>query len=145
MGDMLPMVHPDDFVIGGWDISGMRMDKAMERAQVLDWDLQRQLGVYMKDIKPMPGIYCESAQVCTTASIVLNDRIVRNELMPRPRLYRGQPSRPSRQPPPRLRQAGSPRAPPVRHPRLQGHARPRQPRRPLDGQHGAIRRDHPRR
>lgn len=59
LGEMLPMVHPNDFVIGGWDISGMKMDKAMERAQVLDWDLQRQLGVHMSDIKPMPSIYCE--------------------------------------------------------------------------------------
>jgi len=29
----------------------------MERAQVLDWDLQRQLIPYMKDIKPLPSIY----------------------------------------------------------------------------------------
>jgi myo-inositol-1-phosphate synthase len=58
LGEMLPMVHPNDFVIGGWDISGVKMDKAMERAKVLEWDLQRQLGVYMKDIKPMPSIYC---------------------------------------------------------------------------------------
>jgi myo-inositol-1-phosphate synthase len=29
----------------------------MERAQVLDWDLQRQLIPYMKDFKPLPAIY----------------------------------------------------------------------------------------
>jgi len=29
----------------------------MERAQVLDWDLQRQLIPYMKGIKPLPAIY----------------------------------------------------------------------------------------
>ncbi|KAJ7931414.1 hypothetical protein B0H13DRAFT_1958016 [Mycena leptocephala] len=39
---VLPMVHPNDLVLGGWDISGLSMDKAMERAQVLDYDLQRQ-------------------------------------------------------------------------------------------------------
>lgn len=60
MSDMLPMVHPDDFVIGGWDISGLEMDKAMGRAKVLEWDLQRQVGEYMKGVKPMPSIYCES-------------------------------------------------------------------------------------
>lgn len=58
MSDMLPMVHPDDFVIGGWDISGVEMDKAMGRAKVLEWDLQRQVGEYMKGVKPMPSIYC---------------------------------------------------------------------------------------
>lgn len=31
----------------------------MERAQVLDWDLQRQLIPYMKDMKPLPGIYIQ--------------------------------------------------------------------------------------
>ena len=29
----------------------------MQRAQVLDWDLQRQLIPYMKDMKPLPSIY----------------------------------------------------------------------------------------
>lgn len=59
ISDMLPMVHPNDFVIGGWDISGVPMDKAMERAKVLEWDLQRQLVPLMKGIKPMPSMYCE--------------------------------------------------------------------------------------
>jgi hypothetical protein len=31
---LLPMVDPNDFVIGGWDISGLNMAEAMERAQV---------------------------------------------------------------------------------------------------------------
>lgn len=57
VSDMLPMVHPNDFVIGGWDISGVPMDKAMSRAKVLDYDLQRQLVPYMAGIKPMPSIY----------------------------------------------------------------------------------------
>jgi myo-inositol-1-phosphate synthase len=51
-------VHPNDFVIGGWDISGVELDQAMARAQVLDWDLQRQLVPHMAGIKPMPSIYC---------------------------------------------------------------------------------------
>ena len=34
MSSLLPMVHPNDIVLGGWDISGMNMAEAMERAQV---------------------------------------------------------------------------------------------------------------
>jgi len=34
--DMLPMVHPSDLVIGGWDISSMNLAEAMDRAQVLE-------------------------------------------------------------------------------------------------------------
>ena len=31
---LLPMVHPDNIVWGGWDISGLSLADAMERAQV---------------------------------------------------------------------------------------------------------------
>lgn len=56
--DVLPMVHPNDLVLGGWDISAMPLDKAMSRAQVLDYDLQRQLFPLMKDMgKPLPSVY----------------------------------------------------------------------------------------
>jgi len=55
--DMLPMVHPNDFVLGGWDISGMPLDQAMHRAQVLDWDLQRQVAPMIAHYKPLPSIY----------------------------------------------------------------------------------------
>jgi myo-inositol-1-phosphate synthase len=54
---MLPMVDPNDIVFGGWDINGANLADAMERAQVLDWDLQRQLIPLMKDFKPLPAIY----------------------------------------------------------------------------------------
>ena len=54
---ILPMVEPNDIVWGGWDINGANLAEAMERAQVLEWDLQRQLIPYMKDIKPLPSIY----------------------------------------------------------------------------------------
>lgn len=58
IGEVLPMVHPNDLVLGGWDISGLPMDKAMARAQVLDWDLQRQVAPYMAALgSPMPSIY----------------------------------------------------------------------------------------
>ena len=55
--DMLPMVHPNDFVLGGWDISGATLDKAMHRAKVLEWDLQRQVAPLMSGLKPMPSVF----------------------------------------------------------------------------------------
>lgn len=55
--NVLPMVHPNDLVIGGWDISSLPMDEAMARAKVLDYDLQRQLTPYMAEIKPLPSVY----------------------------------------------------------------------------------------
>lgn len=54
---LLPMVHPNDIELGGWDISGLNMADAMERAQVLDFELQKQLVPYMRDMTPLPGIY----------------------------------------------------------------------------------------
>ncbi|KAI0919216.1 hypothetical protein AcW1_003342 [Taiwanofungus camphoratus] len=58
VSDVLPMVHPNDLVLGGWDISGLPMDEAMKRAQVLDWDLQRQVAPHMAALgKPLPSIY----------------------------------------------------------------------------------------
>jgi myo-inositol-1-phosphate synthase len=36
LNDMLPMVHPNDLAIGGWDISGMDLAAAMDRAKVLE-------------------------------------------------------------------------------------------------------------
>jgi len=55
--NVVPMVSPNDIVFGGWDINSANLAEAMERAQVLDWDLQRQLIPLMKDIKPLPSIY----------------------------------------------------------------------------------------
>lgn len=55
---LLPMVHPEDMVLGGWDISGMNMADAMYRAKVIDFELQKQLVPYMKEMPaPLPGIY----------------------------------------------------------------------------------------
>nr|XP_056723490.1 inositol-3-phosphate synthase 1 [Euleptes europaea] len=55
--DLLPMVHPDDIVFDGWDISSMNLADAMQRAEVLDWPLQQQLRPFMEGLKPRPGIY----------------------------------------------------------------------------------------
>lgn len=54
---VVPMVDPSDIVWGGWDINNANLAEAMERAKVFDYDLQRQLIPYLKDIKPMPSIY----------------------------------------------------------------------------------------
>jgi myo-inositol-1-phosphate synthase len=54
---LLPMVDPNEIVIGGWDISNVNLADAMSRAKVLDFELQRQLVPHMKDMVPLPGIY----------------------------------------------------------------------------------------
>ncbi|KAJ8277271.1 hypothetical protein GJAV_G00073380 [Gymnothorax javanicus] len=55
--DLLPMVHPNDIVFDGWDISSMDLGQAMERAKVLDWALQEKLRPYMAKMKPRPSVY----------------------------------------------------------------------------------------
>ncbi|KAF8771180.1 uncharacterized protein LOC129989203 [Argiope bruennichi] len=55
--DMLPLVNPNDIVFGGWDISSRNLADSMERAEVLDYDLQRQLRPMMEKMKPLPAIY----------------------------------------------------------------------------------------
>jgi len=57
LADMLPMVHPNDLVLGGWDISSMPLDQAMRRAKVMEWDLQDQLNPLMSQMKPLPSVY----------------------------------------------------------------------------------------
>ena len=55
--DVLPMVHPNDLVIGGWDISGMNMAQAMDRAAVLEPTLKAMVKKEMGEMKPLPSIY----------------------------------------------------------------------------------------
>ena len=57
LGNLLPMVHPNDIVIGGWDINNANLAKAMERACVFEYDLQRQLAPHLEKMTPMPSIY----------------------------------------------------------------------------------------
>ncbi|KIW03781.1 uncharacterized protein PV09_05084 [Verruconis gallopava] len=54
---MLPMVHPNDLVIGGWDISSMNLAEAMDRAQVLEPTLKQLVRKEMSLMKPLPSIY----------------------------------------------------------------------------------------
>lgn len=54
---LLPMIHPNDIVFGGWDINNANLADAMKRSQVLEYDLQRQLVPYLKSSVPLPSIY----------------------------------------------------------------------------------------
>lgn len=55
--DALPMVHPNDLVLGGWDINNMNLADAMDRAGVLEPDLKRQVAPKMREFVPLPSIY----------------------------------------------------------------------------------------
>ncbi|RDD36484.1 Inositol-3-phosphate synthase 1-A [Trichoplax sp. H2] len=55
--DLLPMVNPNDIVFDGWDISSASIAEAMERAEVLDIGLQKQIRPYLEDMHPRPSIY----------------------------------------------------------------------------------------
>jgi len=54
---MLPMVNPNDLVVGGWDICSDNLAIAMEKAGVLEPDLQSQLWNEMSKHQPLPSIY----------------------------------------------------------------------------------------
>ncbi|KAI0878154.1 myo-inositol-phosphate synthase [Hypoxylon argillaceum] len=55
--DVLPIVHPNDLVIGGWDISSMDLAAAMDRAAVLEPTLKAQVRKELKQMVPLPSIY----------------------------------------------------------------------------------------
>ncbi|TQV93984.1 inositol-3-phosphate synthase [Cordyceps javanica] len=55
--NILPMVHPNDITIGGWDISKMNLADAMDRAQVLEPTLKAQVKKEMVDMVPLPSVY----------------------------------------------------------------------------------------
>jgi len=54
---ILPMVSPNDLVIGGWDINSSNLAEAMHRADVFDADLQSQLVTHLQKIVPLPSFY----------------------------------------------------------------------------------------
>ncbi|KAL9937397.1 hypothetical protein V8E36_003806 [Tilletia maclaganii] len=49
--NVVPMVHPIDFVLGGWDISGLPLDQAMVRTKVIDYGLQTKDAPQMASMK----------------------------------------------------------------------------------------------
>lgn len=57
INSLVPMLNPNDLVIGGWDISGHNLAESMERARVLEPDLQRQVYDEMSKMTPLPSIY----------------------------------------------------------------------------------------
>ncbi|CDF39258.1 myo-inositol 1-phosphate synthase [Chondrus crispus] len=57
MHELLPMVHPDEIVLGGWDINRANLAHAMQRAKVFDYDLQRRLIPHMESLAPLPSVY----------------------------------------------------------------------------------------
>nr|AAA34706.1 inositol-1-phosphate synthase [Saccharomyces cerevisiae] len=54
---LLPMVSPKHFVVSGWDINNADLYEAMQRSQVLEYDLQQRLKAKMSLVKPLPSIY----------------------------------------------------------------------------------------
>ncbi len=54
---LVPLIDPNEFVLGGWDISGMSLAQSMDRAQVLEPDLKRQVYEEMSRMKPLPSVY----------------------------------------------------------------------------------------
>lgn len=55
--DALPMVHPDELVVGGWDISSLDLAAAMDRAAVLEPTLKDAVRKEMKALTPLPSVY----------------------------------------------------------------------------------------
>jgi myo-inositol-1-phosphate synthase len=57
MSRLMPMIHPNDLVVGGWDISKLNLAQSMERARVLPFELQQKLKPYMENMAPLPSVY----------------------------------------------------------------------------------------
>ncbi|TPP46327.1 Myo-inositol-1-phosphate synthase family protein [Leishmania donovani] len=55
--DLVPMVSPDNLVIGGWDCNNMNLGDAMRRAAVLDVQVQDALYDHMRKLCPLPAIF----------------------------------------------------------------------------------------
>lgn len=55
--EVAPLVDPCSLVVSGWDINSMDLAKAMNRAQVFDFELQQKLEPYMREYQPLKSIY----------------------------------------------------------------------------------------
>lgn len=55
--DLVPMVHPNDLVVGGWDINSANLASAMDRAGVFEPDLKNQIREEMSKLKPLKSMY----------------------------------------------------------------------------------------
>jgi myo-inositol-1-phosphate synthase len=57
LSSVVPMVHPNDLVLGGWDCSALALGDSMRRAQVLEVTLQDLVYEEMQTMKPLPAIF----------------------------------------------------------------------------------------
>ena len=57
LGNLVPMVHPNDIVLGGWDVNNANLLQAAKRAKVLDVDLVRHVAKDLESVVPLPGVY----------------------------------------------------------------------------------------
>ena len=55
--DLIPMINPNDIVLDGWDISKLNLYESMQRAKVIDVNLQKQLEPSLKGLKPRKAIF----------------------------------------------------------------------------------------
>ena len=55
--NLLPMVNPNDLVIGGWDISKKNIYEATRRARVLEPTMYNQLKEYTEKMVPLPAVF----------------------------------------------------------------------------------------
>ncbi|THZ17826.1 myo-inositol-1-phosphate synthase [Aureobasidium pullulans] len=55
--ELLPMVNPNELIVGGWDISGMNIAESMDRAGVLEPTLKQMVRKEMARMVPLPSIY----------------------------------------------------------------------------------------
>lgn len=54
---LLPMIDPADIKVGGWDISSLDLFSSVQRAAVMDYDLQKKLEPHLKSMSPLPSVY----------------------------------------------------------------------------------------
>jgi myo-inositol-1-phosphate synthase len=57
LNKLVPMLNPNELVVGGWDINGENLANAMQRAEVYPVDLQNKLRPFLEKKVPLPGIY----------------------------------------------------------------------------------------
>lgn len=57
LNKLVPMLNPNELVVGGWDINGENLANAMQRAEVYPVDLQNKLRPFLENKVPLPGIY----------------------------------------------------------------------------------------
>lgn len=75
MNAVVPMVHPNDIVLGGWDINDSNLLAAAKRAKVLDVDLVRKVAPQLEKMVPLPGVF-------DSAFIASNQRDRVNHVIP---------------------------------------------------------------